>query len=80
MTEKKFYKTTITLEVLSEQEIGSCINLEYLSREIESGDFSGSVVGFESEKIDGKETANKLISHGSDPEFFMIDADGEDVY
>lgn len=77
MTNRKFYKTTITLEVLSERPIGN-MDIEEIAQEIITGDMSGahSVDGVE--VLNGKEMAAALLKQDSDPMFFMLTDDGED--
>ena len=67
------------MEVLSEEPISDCVSLEELSREIESGDFSGQLETVSSEEVSGKKMAKLLLKQGSDTEFFMLDEDGNDI-
>jgi len=79
MSTRKFYKTVIQLEVLSEEPINDCVSLEELSREIEGGDFSGQLETVSSKEVSGKKMAKLLLKQGSDTEFFMLDEDGNDI-
>lgn len=79
MTERKFYKTTITFEVLSEEPIGSVSlsDLEYMTTE---GHCSGQFKDTIEQVLNGKEMADALTEQGSDTEFFELDEDGNDEY
>ncbi len=77
MSKRKFYKTTITVTVLSEDPGVSGYELGTIAREIVDGDLVGSWSGDE-KKIDAKECARLLSEVGSDPEFFNLDEDGND--
>lgn len=77
MTNRKFYKTTIMLEVLSERPIAD-MELEDIAYEITMGDMSGTYDVDDVEILNGKQMAEALIKQGSDPMFFMLTDDGED--
>jgi hypothetical protein len=76
--ERTFYKTTITIEVLSEYHIGG-LSLVDVVHNMEHGDFSGQVKGEEVEELNGAEMAWHLIEQGSEPAFFQLDDDGNDL-
>ena len=44
-----------------------------------NGDYSGMVVNEASITLNGKETAKALNDQGSDPSFFMLDEEGNDI-
>lgn len=79
MTNRKFYKTTITLEVLSEEPIPNWMDTQAIVYEAQEGGFSMATVGNVEVELDGKQAANELTSQGSEPEFFGLTEDGEDV-
>ena len=79
MTERKFYKTTITFEVLSEEPIPSWMELQNIVYETEEGDYSGATVGNVQVELDGKQAVKELAAQGSDPEFFRLDEEGNDL-
>ena len=80
MTNRKFYKTIITIEVLTETPIMYSMSMADISREIEGGDFSGKYETIiENEVVDGKIASEILLEHGSDTEFFLLDEDGNDI-
>lgn len=74
---RKFYKTTFTVEVLGELPILGLdlLNIHY---EITEGDCSGVTTMTDVQELSGSEMAKELLSQGSDPEFFDLDADGND--
>ena len=79
MTDRKFYKTIITLEVLSEEPIPAWMEAEDIVRESSDGSFSMATVGNNEVELDGKQMVGELNEQGSDPEFFNLTDDGEDI-
>lgn len=80
MAKKKIYRTVIQVEVLSEDPIEHSMSLSEIQRECDEGDYSGSWdTVISNEPISGKEAANKLIEQGSDPEFFQMDEEGNEI-
>jgi hypothetical protein len=86
MTSKRtFYKSTLKIEVLCEYPLrvdlvsGEIELPDIITNFMESNDTSlvWEVVG--EEEITAKEAAIILIEHDSDPEFFSLDEDGNDV-
>jgi len=77
-SKRKFYKTIITVEVLSEDPRSFGGDLEFLNHAITEGDCSGHVTESPSEEVDGPTMAKLLEAQGSDSGFFMLDADGND--
>jgi len=78
MTERKFYKRIVRVEVLSDQPIGE-VKLELVAEAISVGDWDGWVEWEDLQEMNGKEAAEALISHQSDPEFFQLTDDGKDL-
>jgi hypothetical protein len=81
MTTRKFYRTVVQVEVLSEEPLGNdeSIDLSVLAYQITDGDFSGSISIPTIEEVNGKRIADLLLSQGSDPEFFQVDSEGNDT-
>ncbi len=80
MRKRKFYKTTFTVTVLSEDEpISEDLSLEEIERGFTSGDWSGQVTSEGSEELSAQEAAYELMEQGSDPSFFRLTEDGEDL-
>lgn len=76
MTNRKFYRTTVVIEILTEDKHYNPQCLEHIGLDISSGDCSGTWKITKSETLNGKQAAKALIAQGSDPEFFGIDEDG----
>lgn len=68
-----YYKTIVTVEVLSECEIGDS-SLEDIASEIHSGEWSGSYNVTSVEVLSPEKMAQALIDQGSDPSFFGLDS------
>jgi len=82
MNTKKYYRTLVQVEVLSEtpfEEQFPDENLTYIAREIYDGDCSGTVEVVQSDEISGAAMAQRLLNQGSDPGFFSLDEDGNEV-
>ena len=79
MTNRNFYRTVIILEVLSEEPVGNA-SMSTIAHNVSEGDWSGFYrTNIQDKELNGKETATSLINQGSDPEFFMLDEDGNDL-
>ena len=77
---RKFYKTLITLEILSEYDpVPNDISLENLGYQITEGDWSGIMKEYDYKEVTPQEMANYLSNQGSDPGFFGLDYVGNDV-
>lgn len=74
----KLVKTTITIEVLSEEGeyYGDIFDLVY---DTVDGHFSGIVSNRVHKELTPKQMAKALQKQGSDPEFFNLDEDGNKV-
>lgn len=82
MTNRKFYKTIYQIEILSEDPYPidhGMDDLRTIREDIVAGDCSGSVTCVSHTIHDGEEMAQMLIDQGSEPEFFGIDEDGNEV-
>jgi len=78
MTKRKFYKTTIKAEVLSEEPIPDTMSLEDIARESIEGDYSFIYDRKKEQLLNGNEVAKALRKQSSDPGFFRLDDDGND--
>jgi hypothetical protein len=79
MASRVFYRTVITVEVLSEEPLTGnegLSDIEYLINESCSGRVETIV---ENEKIDGLRMAQLLFEHASDPLDFGLDEEGNDL-
>lgn len=78
MTERKFYKTVIQVEVLSEEPL-EYDTLEDIHEAITTGDCSGIHTVADHKEINGAECAELLKMHNSEPAFFNLDDYGNDL-
>jgi hypothetical protein len=74
--ERKFYRTVIEVEVLSEGEITDR-GLVEIASEMKYGFFSGVYNFKETQEVTPDEMAELLIKQGSDPEFLLGELDNE---
>jgi hypothetical protein len=72
---KKFFKTIITIEVLSEYKYNNT-NLLEINYDIDSGDCSGKVEVTKYEELTPEQMAKAALAQGSDPEFFGLTNEG----
>lgn len=77
-SKRKFFKTTITIEVVSEDEPVDNWNLGAILEGMDEGDLSGRWTGAH-ERLTGKEAAKMLRDQASDPQFFQLNDDGSDM-
>lgn len=73
---RKFYKTTVTFVVLSEEPIPPYTDLYHIAQEAAEGRYVGSFGASPEELLDGSEMAKALYEAGSEPGFFELDDDG----
>lgn len=80
MTDRMFYKTVITIEVLSEEPIPDGMSIENIANEAMEGSYSmRSLEEAKETLLNGKEAADALLEQGSNPSFFRLTDDGNDV-
>ena len=79
-SKRKFYRTVIHAELLSEEPILP-MSLRDVDYQITEGYLSGELLESnpDNEILDGPTAAKALIAQGSDPEFFELDEDGNDI-
>ena len=68
----KFYKTVISLEILSEEPVENC-SLSDIDYEITHGQWSGAYKVLSVEKLTKDQVQNELKAQKSDPDFFYYD-------
>jgi hypothetical protein len=74
---KRFFRTEIRIEVLSEGKApDEGWEIHEIVREFQMGDFSGEWEIVEVREISGPECAERLRAQGSEPGFFGLDDDG----
>lgn len=72
----KYYETTITVKVLSQEAPVETMSLEDIAHEIVNGDLVGSFGDTVVIELSPKEAAEMLYQYGSQPEFFNLDDEG----
>jgi len=77
MAKKTLYKTTYTIEVLTEENVN--YDLSDLSDVITDGEASGHEFRTKTVKVVGKDAVKECKKHGTDPEFFQMDEEGNDI-
>lgn len=75
----KFYKTTFTIEVLSEGPLGDCLSLSQIDYAISEGDCVGGNLTANEIEISAKQVADTLYVFGSTPSFFNLDDEGNSL-
>jgi hypothetical protein len=73
---KKYYRTIIEIEVLSDEEVGFT-DLDGVIEAITDGDCSGSWEQKDSQPVSKEEMRELLAKQGSDPDFFDLDTDSD---
>jgi len=76
---RKFHKTVFTFEVLSEEPINDPVSLDTLDYQTTEGHWSGRFLDTTRKVLDGPAAAKALMEQGSDPEFFRLSNEGEDL-
>jgi hypothetical protein len=79
MTDRKFYRTVIAIEVLSEEPIPAGMELENIVHDCVEGSYSMRPLKHKEIEINGRVAAQNLIRQGSDPSFFQLTKNGNDV-
>lgn len=80
MKRKKFYRSIIQVEVLSDRPLPKTIYLKDLEYEISEGDMVGKVTTSELNKqVSGKVMVKLLEDAGSSNDFFGLDEEGTQI-
>lgn len=80
MSPRKFYRTVLMVEVLSEVPYNET-NLAQIATDLNEGEQVGKVsITSSNEEMTGKVCAVFLKEAGSEPGFFMLDNNGNDVF
>ena len=79
MTDRKFYRTVVQIEVLSEEPLSHFPDIDSIHYDITEGGCFGDTKVIAREILNGKDIADALQHQGSDPEFFLVDSEGNDV-
>lgn len=75
-TGRKFYKTTVTIEIIGEEPWEG--SLETLNYDVTEGHFS-AMMDDDVEELTAQEVVFELKRHGTDREFFRLDDDGNNI-
>lgn len=79
LSKRKFYRTVVQVEILSEEPYSST-DLEQINYDISEGHHVGDVqLILDSEEMSGKTCADKLSAVGSSPDFFCLNEHGHDT-
>lgn len=76
---RKFYRTVIEIEVLSEAPYDAPFSLKIIEYDITFGECSGRWYTTKVEEIDGPTMAQLLLEQASDPAFFGLSPEGRDL-
>jgi hypothetical protein len=81
MAKKKIiYKSVLRVEILSEEPLPDSVSLDTVNYQITDGDWSGALDWeWHNAELHGAEGAKALMNQGSDPEFFQMDEDGNEI-
>ena len=79
MTDRKFHKRLLTIEVLSEEPIPEGMDLRDIVEEAHSGSYSMRIAKDTETELNGKQAARALLKQGSSTDFFSLTENGEDV-
>ena len=80
MAKKKIYKSVLRVEILSEEPIDDCIKLNDIDYQITNGDWSGAMDWeHHNAELHGMEAVTNVQNQGSDPEFFQMDEEGNEI-
>lgn len=77
---RKFFRTIVKIEILSEDEpVGDGVSLEEINYAITEGHCSGRISVDCQEQVTARLMARLLLAQGSDPEFMMLDSEGNEI-
>lgn len=76
---RRFYKTTVTFTVLSEEPIPPHADLQSIAVECDEGQYVGSFSANDEQLLNGGAMADALYEAGSEPGFFELDDLGQDL-
>lgn len=80
MAKKKIYKSVLRVEILSEEPIDDCIELNDIDYQTTNGDWSGAMDWeYHNAELHGMEAVTNVQNQGSDPEFFQMDEEGNEI-
>jgi hypothetical protein len=74
-----FYRTTISIDVLSEEPLPDGLSLTEIDYAITDGPCVGGAMRAEQRIVTAREAADALHEFGSDPSFFQLTDDGQTI-
>jgi hypothetical protein len=78
-TKRKFFRTTYTVEILSEDPITASLETAIAEASRSGGSLVARIPPGVTTEIDGRACADELYRFGSEPEFFMLTDEGDDA-
>lgn len=76
----KLYKSVLKVEILSEEPYPDVMSLNQVAFDIVEGECSGVIEwDYLNAELHGTEAVKECEKHGSDPEFFQMDEDGNKI-
>ena len=79
MSPRRFYRTVLTITVLSETPIPGDMDLSDILNEADEGSYMAGGKELHQFTLSAKEAVNWLYDFGSEPIFFKLDDDGNDI-
>ncbi len=79
MTNRQFYKIIYQVTVLADDTLSDNYTLNDIGFLINNGKCSGVTKQISHKTLDGKQIAEELQKQGSDPGFFQVDKNGNDL-
>lgn len=78
---KPIFRTVFVYEVISDEPILDSVSLETIANETTNGSWSGRFLdnSVHNEELTGKAAVEAITAQGSDPEFFMLDNEGNEI-
>lgn len=76
---KQMHKTTYTFVVLSEEPIHNAMEMSTVVAECDDGAYVAHTMTHKDEPVSPKRMATLLVQAGSDPSFFQLDDEGNEL-
>lgn len=78
-SKRKFYVNRYLVTLLSEEPLPDAMSLSSIAYEMNEGDCVGEVEQLRCKKVSSKQIVKQLEEVGSDPAFFQLDEEGNDL-
>jgi hypothetical protein len=80
MAKRVIYRNTFIVTILSEEMLSGDENLATMHEQMINGDWSGVIKDIKrNEPLKGAQAVNAILAQGSDPEFFRMDRQGNEL-